>query len=400
MTMQTTTKPRPGLRPIPLTIGYALSKLRPLHRFMPDRMLYRLPISWNFEMLRSFLTHRLDRVYIDIHCKLDRPPSYAPRVKTDGQYALSEGDVRRFYDDGFLGPFDLCPPEEMNARSQHMWSLWESPSKTYPKGTYEFVGDTLASQSEGEMSNEEYACRGLNARDKHLEDPVLLDMFAHPAVVERVAQLLGPDLLFWRSQFFPKYPKMGGTGWHQASSYLNETMRWATLTPPDLSRLFQLTVWIALTDSTKENGCLRVVRGTHREIQPMVIEEYDAVKHADNKSDRFGTKLMRPYHDVDESKVIDLEMKAGQFVIFTERVMHGSLPNVTADQSRLGVSGRYVQPSVKIHNPWVLGEGGLDIVYLRIKKLQLDRWKAIVVRGEDRAGVNAGRVISLGQARG
>jgi non-heme Fe2+,alpha-ketoglutarate-dependent halogenase len=109
---------------------------------------------------------------------------------------------------------------------------------------------------------------------------------------------------------------------------------------------------------------------------------------------------MRPFHAIDESRVVDLEMKAGQFVIFTERVMHGSLPNITSDQSRLGVSGRYVQPSVKIHNPWVLGEGGLDIVYLRIKKLKIDRWRAIVVRGADRTGINGDRVISLSQARG
>jgi len=55
---------------------------------------------------------------------------------------------------------------------------------------------------------------------------------------------------------------------------------------------------------------------------------------------------------------------------------------------------------VKIHNPWVLGEGGLDIVYLRIKKLRIDNWLAIVVRGEDRVRVNGDRVISLAKARG
>jgi hypothetical protein len=92
-------------------------------------------------------------------------------------------------------------------------------------------------------------------------------------------------------------------------------------------------------------------------------------------------------------------MKAGQFVIFTERVMHGSLPNITPDVSRLGVSGRYVLPTVKIHNPWVLGKGGLDIVYLRIKKLRIDRWRAMVIRGADRAGVNGDRVISYAQAK-
>lgn len=387
------TKPKRVIRPVPLALGYALSRLQPLHRLMPDRMRYRLPLSWNFEMLRSFLLHGPGRVYIDIHCKLDSPASYEPRIQVDGEHALSATDVRRFYEDGFLGPFELCSPDRMASRAERMWSLWDSPSKTYPPGTYEFVGDRQAAVGDDELSNEDYATRGLNARDKHLDDPELLDMYADPAIVERVAQLLGPDLLLWRSQFFPKYPKMGGTGWHQASSYLNETMRVATLTPPDLSQLFQLTVWVAITDSTRDNGCLRIVRGTHREIQPMAIEDFDPAKHADNKSDRFGTKLLRTFHEIDESRVVDLEMKAGQFVIFTERVMHGSLPNITTDQSRLGMSARYVLPEVEIHNPWVLGEGGLDIAYLRIAKLRLDRWKAMLVRGVDRSGVNGDRVV-------
>jgi chlorinating enzyme len=313
-------------------------------------------------------------------------------VPVQGEYALDEAQVRSFWDNGFLGPFTLFSPEEMGRHASHMWNLWEQGSKTYPPGTYEFFGDNIASTNKSEMSNEEYATKGLNARDKHLDDPELLDMYTHPAIVERVAQLLGPDLQLWRTQFFPKYAGMGGTGWHQASSYLNETMRVATLSPPELDELFQLTVWIAVTDSTRQNGCLHMVRGTHREIQPMTIEEYDPRKHTDNKFDRFGTQVLRTFDPIDESRVATHEMKAGQFIIFSERVMHGALPNITTDQARLGMSGRYIMPSVRVHNPWVLGEGGLDIAYLRIRKLRLDRWYALQVRGEDRFGANRGRV--------
>src|SRR5262249_33851466 len=201
------------------------------------------------------------------------------------------------------------------------------------------------------------------------------------------------NLLFWRSQFFPKYPGMGGTGWHQATSYLNETMRIATLRPKKLDELFQLTVWIAVTDSTLENGCLRMVPGSHRELQPMAVEEFDPVKHAANKTDRFGTKILQPCQAISDDKAQNLVMKAGEFVIFSERIMHGALPNITTDNARLGMSGRYIVPDVRIHNPWILGEGGLSISYLRVQKLKLDRWRPIVIRGEDTAKVNGDRVI-------
>ncbi|MCB9570290.1 MAG: phytanoyl-CoA dioxygenase family protein [Myxococcales bacterium] len=281
----------------------------------------------------------------------------------------------------------------MRALAPRMWELWDKPSSTYPRGSFRYVGTSHSGEGAGEMSNEEYATRGLNARDKHLEDPTLVDLYGHPAIVERVAQLLGPDLLLWRTQFFPKYPGMGGTGWHQATSYLNETMRVATLSPPHLDELFQLTVWIAVTDSTIENGCLRVIPGTHRELLPMRVEEYDPVRHAENKSDRFGTKIMRPADGIRDEDAVNLVMKAGEFVIFSERVMHGALPNITKDDARLGMSGRYIVPDVRIHNPWVLGDGGLTIAYLRIHQLRLDRWRALLVRGEDRARVNGDRVL-------
>ena len=387
------------IEPIPLTLGYALSQLRPLHGLLPDRIRYRLPLSWNLEMLSTFLRHRRDRFYIDVATELDDPPSLAPRISTDPAYALSEAQIAAFYRDGYLGPFTLLPRAQMQEQARRLWALWSAPSTTYPPGTYTYVGDTTASTRDDEMSNEEYVTRFLNARDKHLQDRGLLELFAHPGIVDRIGQLLGPDLLLWRTQFFPKYAGMGGTGWHQASSYLNETMRVATLSPPDLRALFQLTVWVAIDDSTLDNGCLRVVRGTHRRILPMALDDYDPITHGDNKSDRFGTMVMRPHDPLPEDDVVDLPMEAGQFVIFSERVMHGSRPNITPGTDRLAVNGRFITPQTKIHNPWVLGDGGLDIAYGRIKGLRLDRWRAVLVRGEDPHGRTPGRIVPLDELR-
>jgi non-heme Fe2+,alpha-ketoglutarate-dependent halogenase len=139
---------------------------------------------------------------------------------------------------------------------------------------------------------------------------------------------------------------------------------------------------------------MRFIPGTHRELLPMEVEEYDPVKHADNKQDRFGTKVMRPALGELEKRAVNLEMKAGQFVIFSERTMHGALANTTADDARLGMSARYIVPDVEIHNPWVLGEGGLSIAYLQIQKLNLDRWKIIQLRGDNK-GPMSERVIPV-----
>jgi non-heme Fe2+,alpha-ketoglutarate-dependent halogenase len=387
-----TEPPKRIIQTAPLVIGYALARMPFLHPLMSQKFRYELPHSWSFHMLRTFLGSQRKRIYIDVHTKLKVPETMKSKVESPDPYKMSEAEIASFWEKGFTAPMTLMSPEEMGEKAKHMWGLWEKPSTTYPPGTYEYVG-SLDGGAAGEMSNQDYATKGLNARDKHLEDGTLMDMYGHPAIVERMAQLLGPNLLMWRSQFFPKYAGMGGTGWHQATSYLNETMRTATLTPQKLDELFQLTVWIAVTDSTLENGCLRMVPGTHLELQPMAVEDYDPVKHAANKSDRFGTKILQPCEPIPEGKAENLVMKAGQFIIFSERVMHGALPNITTDNDRLGMSARYIRPDVAIHNPWILGEGGLSISYLRVQKLNLDRWRPLVVRGEDTAKLNGDRVI-------
>lgn len=387
-------KPKRYIRTGPLVAGYALAKMKPLHPLLPDKLRYNLPTSWNWKMLSTFLGSRRRNVYIDVHTTLEGPASYLPAVKTEPRWAMSQAEIRRFWENGFAGPFKLLEPEEMHEAAPRMWRLWDRDSRTYPPDSYRYVGSRTKSTDAAEVSNETYARKGLNARDKHLEDDELMSLYAHPAVVERMAQLLGPDVLVWRSQFFPKYPGMGGTGWHQATAYLNETFRTATLAPRDIRKLFQLTAWVAVSDSTVSNGCMRFIPGTHRELLPMEVEEYDPARHAGNKHERFGTKIMRPALGELESRAVNLEMKAGEFVIFSERTMHGALPNITTDDARLGMSARYIVPDVQIHNPWVLGEGGLSIAYLQIRNLNLDRWKIVQVRG-DRKGPMAGRVISL-----
>jgi non-heme Fe2+,alpha-ketoglutarate-dependent halogenase len=384
-------RPPLWLLTFPLFVGYVLCRMTFLHRWLPARLKYQLPWSWNEKMMKTFVGSLGRRVYIDTWTTLDVPAKPERQVEVAPEYRLTDGELEKFWRTGWTGPFDVKSNEDTKALEKHFWDVFLAESKTYPRDSYRYVGDRTPGQ-EGEAGNEKYARYGLNGRDKHLEDPALLDFYTHPAVVERIAQLIGPDILFWRSQFFPKVPGAGGTGWHQATTYLNETMRVATLTPTDSRRLFQVTAWFAMTDVTVKTACLRFQEGTHTEMRPITVTEYDPVKHKDNKSDRFGTKILQPDPPVDESQVVDIVMKAGQFILFSERTLHSSYPNSTTDTYRLGMSGRYVRPDTRFHNPWVLGKGGLNISYLQIKGLQLDRWHALLIRGQDWSGVNGDRV--------
>jgi phytanoyl-CoA hydroxylase len=85
------------------------------------------------------------------------------------------------------------------------------------------------------------------------KSPVLADLTRHPRIVELCAELIGPDVrLYWDQAVYKKPEKPRRFPWHQDNGY-------AFVEPQQY-----LTVWLALTDATLENGCPWVVPGLHR----------------------------------------------------------------------------------------------------------------------------------------
>ena len=80
------------------------------------------------------------------------------------------------------------------------------------------------------------------------------DVLWNPAFVVAASQLLGNQpVRFWHDQLFCKPAHHGGVvAWHQDYSY------WTRTKP-----LQHLTCWVALDDSTKENGCLCYIPKSH-----------------------------------------------------------------------------------------------------------------------------------------
>src|SRR6266704_2445664 len=73
-----------------------------------------------------------------------------------------------------------------------------------------------------------------------------------PEIVHRVTSILGPDLLCWRTEFFPKYPGDEGTDWHQADTFANASGQPQICWPDDQKEFGgTITVWTAFTEATE-----------------------------------------------------------------------------------------------------------------------------------------------------
>jgi chlorinating enzyme len=377
---------------VKFALMYLLAKLKFLHSLLPKELVDRLPLGWNNRMFWLTFESKGSKVYCDYYSQLKLPTTYRPKVEVADPYKLSEKDIRSFYEKGYIGPFDLIPPNEVDAIREHLMAVAKSPSKVYSYADGDFgirLKEDESSNGKGTvvMSNREVALKKMNFRDRHLEDETILNLFKNPAIIERAAQLLGPDLLLWRTQFFPKSRANCGTPWHQATTYLFDNQKESVVYPPDPSELFQLTVWIALTDATKEKAAMVVARGTHQDIYPIMGGDYDEAETADGKEkNRLGTMSISVDYDLKPEMVQVVEMKAGQFFIFSERALHGSLDNST-DEVRWAINGRFVCPHTKIYSDRMLRYGHAYRSN-NIVNLKLDNWKAIVVRGKDRFGLN------------
>lgn len=280
-------------------------------------------------------------------------------------YHLSEAEKDFFYQNGFAGPFTLYEPEEMTR-------VWE-----------EVRMDLL------DASNAPFPESKLNY-DRHLDLPQLNKIISHPKIVDRISSILGPDVLNWRSEWFPKYPGDEGTDWHQAESFVEfEGTEKLAPTAPEEGRPWELTAWVAMTKATKENGCLKLMPKSHRTWYfdekrniPFEPENFNKRTLEDGtKSGFYGydyEKLkLDPNWKPEEKNAVHMEVEPGQFFIFTSRCMHGSNPNISKDSVRFGWATRFVPTHVKVYS-------GQDSFYHFGEVLPLDRYSTVLVKGEDR----------------
>lgn len=180
----------------------------------------------------------------------------------------------------------------------------------------------------------------------HLRCPALLELVHHPAIVEPVSDLLGPDLLCRSaSVFFKEAGDDAYVAWHQDAAYYE-------LDPPDVA-----TAWVALTDSTIENGALQVLPGSHR--GPLLA--HGTISDPANMLSR-GQTITVP---IDAESTVTLILDAGEMSIHDVRLAHSSAPNRSTTR-RLGFAIRYVAPHVRKTGP--------------------RRDTAILVKGTDRFG--------------
>ena len=165
------------------------------------------------------------------------------------------------------------------------------------------------------------------------KDPFWLRLVSDSRLLDVAELFIGHNIGLFASHYFCKPPGDGQPVlWHQDGSY------WP-LDPMEV-----VSLWLAIDNSTSENGCMRVIPGT----QQLNLQQLQARTDVANV---LGSGMDEAL--VDESKAIDLVLSAGDVSVHHPNIVHGSKAN-TSSKRRCGLTIRYIPTSTRIvsSEPW------------------------------------------------
>ncbi len=213
---------------------------------------------------------------------------------------LSPEQIEQYHSQGFVSPVNVMSEDEATDYRHR----FEAAERAFP-----------------EHANAE------NRNNVHLSFKCLDELAHHPAVLDAVEDLIGPDISLWATVLFIKEAQSAHfVSWHQDATYMAMNVN-------DF-----VTPWLALSPSNRQTGCMSMIPGSHQ-------------GHIRRHEDTFGEDNIltrgQVVREVDESKAVDLILRPGQMSLHHAQIVHGSQPNRSAER-RIGFAMQsYMPPHVR-----------------------------------------------------
>jgi ectoine hydroxylase-related dioxygenase (phytanoyl-CoA dioxygenase family) len=216
--------------------------------------------------------------------------------------ALSDIEIRRFRDEGFLSPVTFFDETEAGEYLKRLETFETANPELV--GKLDFKANLLLDWIDG-LARREY-------------------------ILDIIEDLVGPDILNWNATFrFKKPDGRAHAAWHQDSMYIK-------LKP------FLVIAWLALSPASSRHGCLKVIPGSHK---------WKLLEHAEgDDGDSILSRAQYITECFDESAAVEAELKPGEACLFDHRIIHASGPN-TSGERRVGLLIDYLPTSAQKEGP-------------------------------------------------
>jgi non-haem Fe2+, alpha-ketoglutarate-dependent halogenase len=230
--------------------------------------------------------------------------------------SLTKKQQRKYESQGFVAPINILSSEE----ARNIKTEIEYIEKKWPN---ELIG--------------------LGRNNAHYISPVLDQLCHNSKILDAVESVIGKNILVGGTTLFIKEPdKKGFVSWHQDAKYIGfEPHNW-------------VTAWLAITDANVENGCMRMLPGTHKER----IFEHKDTFNKNNLLTRGQT-----VQNISIKDSVPNILKAGQLSLHHPMIVHGSGANKSQNR-RIGfVIQSYIGTNVDqvIGKVYVQQARGIDL---------------------------------------
>jgi ectoine hydroxylase-related dioxygenase (phytanoyl-CoA dioxygenase family) len=155
-------------------------------------------------------------------------------------------------------------------------------------------------------TDDDVLARYVTCTHVHKVSPMLTAFMRDERLVEVVGAIVGENVKSFASQFFIKHAGMPGNAWHQDENFV-----------PTRDRSL-CTAWIALDEASEENGCLRMIPGSHASgvLYPMRPHNNRELDRAEECYDFPGLET-----------AVAITLRPGSAVFFSGYILHSSTTN-------------------------------------------------------------------------
>lgn len=230
-------------------------------------------------------------------------------------YILSNDEVQTFHRDGYVIVRNLFSAEEIN--------------KLYDLAT----SDSVVKNNAFDLNDQTGKKTKLTLWFKPGNDLYSL-LIRSERMVYSAAKLLDSDapVCHFHTKLMQKEPKVGGAWeWHQDYGYWYKNQ---FLFPDQL-----ISIMVALTGANKENGCLQVIKGSHK---------LGRVNHG-FAGEQVGADMVMVNHCLDTMEHVYVELQPGDVLFFHSNLLHRSEANLS-DRPRWSLISCYNSLSNPAYN--------------------------------------------------
>ena len=240
---------------------------------------------------------------------------------------VSQEQIAQYRDEGYTIVRQLFSPEEVAFFREHYMAMRAEGPKPGDYGAHTYVGDDPLYKFPRLINMHHW--------DEHTMRWLLDERFKSVLMT-----LTGREPYAAQTMLYFKPPKARGQALHQDNWYLRAA--------PGTC----IGSWLALDDCDEANGCLQIVPGSNKWPLLCSVEADSAQSFTNN------TVALPP-----DTPVLPMIMRAGDVLFFHGAVVHGSMPNVTADRFRRALIGHYLDGDVekvsKFYSPAYRFDGSL-----------------------------------------